>query len=651
MAIAAQLSAIRQKARLIGAAWMSLSFRNRNPRLAFSQWFRSFAPFAIILLLDPLGCSEVADRYSEDILLRLISPYHTGEWHKDNYRSTKGQEKIAVVLIDRNWLDQRAEDDRGTWPIPRSAQILEMLHPILSQSPEAVLLDYTFNARQLSERANVAGTTDPEGPNEIRKLIESERDEHIFDRNFDGASPPSGKPTRIYFGSKPVFKTTNRPCNILTISAADLAKADDVAPELRTWDNSSEQKPAIEIVTLRQYAPVHYPLLPYTFGDMTAGKCGAVEKDTPEDRHLYLASPAYALFAAYCARDPERDQNPLCKTIGKAEPAAIEARRTEIPMASEMALRRESPNIGPASYYRYPGQEAVRGNIALLWPAFRSERQIKNDNTLVSEKGASNREKHINICNDHAFGLIRPAFLLMARLFTASFFRLRERMGESAEPCRYGIDTYSMTTLLALTKEKPFPLTGRYVFVGLDLPTIPDNAPNPLYREAPGVMLHAVALENLISLKNEYLTDSGTFYKFGDSIYWVLIFGFLFSVIPIVLPVEFWARSLLTWPRERLLGNAFLMLATVAVMTFPLVIGWCLTTGLRWAPLNWVSMLLAIGWAPETAYQVLDSESDPYQDLKSDGGKSLSLNWLYQFGLPISAVLCFCVIVITVFFG
>lgn len=54
----------------------------------------------------------------------------------------------------------------------------------------------------------------------------------------------------------------------------------------------------------------------------------------------------------------------------------------------------------------------------------------------------------------------------------------------------------------ALIKES---LQGKFVFVGADIPGIPDRTASPVHGQVPGVMLHAMAMENLLTGEGRYL--------------------------------------------------------------------------------------------------------------------------------------------------
>ncbi len=68
-------------------------------------------------------------------------------------------------------------------------------------------------------------------------------------------------------------------------------------PTLRHWRDDSR----VELVTLRNYDPSHYPLVSMAVStDPESTECG----ETGRDIGGYLASPAYAMFNVYCGEMP-----------------------------------------------------------------------------------------------------------------------------------------------------------------------------------------------------------------------------------------------------------------------------------------------------------------------------------------------------------
>ena len=356
-----------------------------GPAARFRLWLRSFLPFAIILILDPFGCSQVADRYSEQILLRLAAPFHHGARTGSGYGATPGQAKVAVILLDQAWIDEIAVEPPGTWPPPRSDQIAQMLHPILEQGPEAVLLDYTFSGERPSIATPPPGALDLEAPEAVRKQLEAELAEHA------GAAP-ARRSSRLLLGSKPLLRGTERGCPVPRVPLGQIAAANDVAASLRHWPRS-ETGSEVEVVTLRRYDRTHYPALTYQVsGD---DGCGAVGGGP---RGAYLASPAYALFVTWCEREASGRGAKLC----------------------EGAARRPAPG-GPdrPSYYLYRGSDALAGSMAPVWPGFRSPAQRAIDRRLI-DAGANLLADRVQRCESRGR---MPSVSLAASLFWSRLWR------------------------------------------------------------------------------------------------------------------------------------------------------------------------------------------------------------------------------------
>lgn len=112
-------------------------------RQAFFQWLRAFLAFALILALDPFGCSTGADRYSENLLMKLRAPFHNGGWWEAAPADTQGQKKVLVVLLDQDTLDEweathTSGDERLTWPVSRTRQVDWLIAPLLRREAGAV---------------------------------------------------------------------------------------------------------------------------------------------------------------------------------------------------------------------------------------------------------------------------------------------------------------------------------------------------------------------------------------------------------------------------------------------------------------------------------------------------------------------------------
>ena len=586
-----------------------------GPAARFRLWLRSFLPFAIILILDPFGCSQVADRYSEQILLRLAAPFHHGPRTDHGYGATPGQAKVTVILLDQAWLDEVAIELPGNWPPPRSDQIAQMLHPILEQGPEAVLLDYTFSGERPSVASPPPGALDLEDPKAVRAQLEAELAEHA------GAGPDR-RSARLFLGSKPLFRATERGCAVPRVPVRQVVAAADVAASLRHWPPGKTAS-EVEVVTLRRYDRTHYPALTYQVSGDEG--CGVVAGGP---RGAYLASPAYALFVTWCEREASGRGAGLCDGVA----------------------RRPLPGgDGIQSYYLYRGSDALAGSMAPVWPGFRSPAQRMTDKRLI-DAGADQLKLRINQCESSR---AMPSVSLAASLFWSRLWRTDTGETRTVEPCRYGVDVMTMSALRAATNAWRKPLHGRYVLVGLDVPNVHDVIDSPLFGDVPGVLLHAVALENMISWGPDVLSDRPP-NAWASGLVITFVIGVILSLLSVAPGTRRAAAAAVTWLRTRrargwrALATPLIAIGAVLVMmAVPLAIGVILSWQVRLAPLNWVSLVPAMLWVLEL---MLESNEQVLADRESparlaDGSWPRRL-WLRRFLLPsVTVVLAFALLI------
>ncbi|MFC0203453.1 CHASE2 domain-containing protein [Novosphingobium soli] len=563
----------------------------RAPRVTLRRWARSFVPFAIILLLDPLGCSQTADLYSEAVVLRLMAPFHSGAAKADQVASTRGQTKVAVVLIDQAWLDAIAPPgERGLWPPPRSQQISLVLQPILAQGAEALLIDYTFHADRLQPPALADGLLyDPEAPAAIRDALEEQRVLH-------SGVTPSGWPARLVLGSKPAFLSVPPACRIPFLNPGEVAQADDVAPTLRDWPSpprgtGRRQVSEVEIVSLRRHDPdQHYSLFTYRMGQPPESRCAG---ETIVQGADYLASPAAVLFHAYCEREGLRARHPLCPQI------------LRVPSASQGTAA--TPRAGYAFYRVAPSTEDTSARlpmtVAPVWPGFRSAAMSLADSALIAGGDDALRER-IAACHAGGMGFLSSKPVLAWRLFWTKLLGIE---GGADAACRYGVDVYSMGKLMRLAEIAPEmqPLKGRYVIVGTEIASVPDHVSSVLYEDVPGAVLHGVVLENLISSDQHAVFGHGGISAW-DATKLVLAIGFILSLVPAVIDVDKAADRMMRIAHRQsgkaevsLNGIARVMLIVTALTVaacIPLLIGLVLSLVAQIPPVNWVSLLPSLAW-------------------------------------------------------
>ena len=198
-----------------------------------------------------------------------------------------------------------------------------------------------------------------------------------------------------------------------------------------------------------------------------------------------------------------------------------------------------------------------------------------------------------------------------------------------------------MSALNALTAAGGKPLHGRYVLVGLDVPNVHDVIESPLFGDVPGVLLHAVALENLISWGPGVLSDRPA-NAWARGLVITFVIGVVLSLLSVAPGTRRAAAAAVTWLRTRR-ARGWRALATpmiaigalLVMMAVPLAIGVVLSWQVRLAPLNWVSLIPAMLWVLElmleTNEQVLAGREGAAR--LADGNWPRRL-WLRRFLLP-----------------
>jgi len=135
----------------------------------FLAWLWRFVLASLFIIWDPLGASQAADRFSEQIILSLTAPWLSeppplseslSAQNKIAARSSgetvapatgkerPGQRHITVILIDDAFMKRYNldRDTRATWPISRTDQYDLIFEPILDKAPSALFVDYVFHA-------------------------------------------------------------------------------------------------------------------------------------------------------------------------------------------------------------------------------------------------------------------------------------------------------------------------------------------------------------------------------------------------------------------------------------------------------------------------------------------------------------------------
>lgn len=521
-------------------------------RRALWQWLRAFGTFALILVFDPFGCSTGADRYSENLLMKMAAPFHSASWSDARSPDSPGQKKVLVVLVDadtlREWEATRGAG-RVTWPLSRTQQVDWLIAPLLRAQPASLLLDWTFHQDALG----VGGEADSKA---AREMLAAELEP------IEGVTP-----TRLLLGTRAEADQPQPGCDVQWATPAGLNKRHDVTRRFSDWPvaatSGGAPAPDVELVSLLRYDRTHYQPFPLRLAGSAQEGCAPPEAGEP-----HLASPAVAMFRVFCEREGQAASTPtgtraLCEQLLRTPRALVMA---------------PAPGAGEARVlYRYAAPPNLVHAMTLHWPGFRSSAQERVDAELARAYPASDYARYAAACAQSGEW---PAVLFATLLWRAV------SDGGRGEGCRYGIDWISFAQFDDLIATGKLDLAGRHVLVAPELPSVPDRAPSSLYGEAPGVFLHAVALENMISFGDRYLRDPPSPLP-GLSV------GTLITLIVgaiVALAVPRFSRLF------EMHGLRVALPVAMAGLLLPIVIGAQLTACLGMAPIGWVSAIAASAW-------------------------------------------------------
>jgi hypothetical protein len=416
----------------------------------FGRWLSGFLLAAALILFDPLGISSAADRASERILMAVAA--HLALDSTGGGADTRGQKAITVVLVDDAFMQAYRDGGRaGTWPIPRADQFDLILAPILDRAPYAIFVDWVFHSDRVE--------SNPEFNNVLKQL--------------EDQIQALGGSTRIMFSDRPdrLESDRRRGCPFRFTSEQRLAATSQSHREIsELWPEAAWA----ERVPVRWWGPAHrYPLAPLALATEDTAAVGDCAPFAPEARAL--PSPALALFSHWCEAEGRKEGHGLCQT----------------------------PIRGNSKLHGYPIHQlpsSLAEASAPFWLARPSAiRMSIADHAGIA--GGTEPDPCAGTARVHPLRQILGAFRLRIG---------REEEEVPFNPC-FGIDTVSATALRTVMLDgegQPAGLNDRaldalfhdrLVLIGTDLDSAPDRAESPVNGPSPAVLLHAAALENLIT--------------------------------------------------------------------------------------------------------------------------------------------------------
>lgn len=451
-----------------------------------------------------------------------------------------GRAHITVVLVDDAFLAALSASTgaRATWPLPRQAQWDHIIAPILARAPSALFLDIVYHQDGVGNGA--AGASDAGG---LARSIEAALDRQ---RMAGGPVP------RVVLADRPPATDGLTRCSFRGTGADALATGSQVAEPLRAL---AERHPHVELAAIRFWGPDNrYPLAPLALADGKRSACEPFADDA-----ALVPSPALALFSHWCERDGQQD---ICREIRSGRGSGEGA----------FALHRVPDALGAAS--------------APIWGWYQSPVAAN----LLDVDGACARATDV------------PPLLAMVRAM-----RIRwPGTDDSVVPTSrcFAIHTISASALLATSQGDGLAdvfLPGRLVLVGTQLDAAPDLVRSPVHGAAPGVMLHAVALENLIADGADRVADPRPWRGLNIAAA-IMVLASALVAIPLHDVAE---RPIDRWLRTRRMASGgmqgfeallrFLALGglLLALALLPLALALLVFWQFHWAPGNWLAIVTA----------------------------------------------------------
>jgi hypothetical protein len=497
-------------------------------------WAGSFIGASAFIMLDPLGLSAGADRVSESVILAAAAPLASYPARDRQRVERPGQRAVTVVIVDDAFL-------AGLPPAPDQSPLRWPLSRQM-QWEHLIAPILTRGPRALfldwvfdspAVRPGDTLKSIPDGMARMRHLLEP-----TGFRLFLADQPPAlaDGPTRTGCGHRRTNATSLEKDSYSEPAIAALASAD-----------------LAERVAVRFWGPDNrYPLAPLSLEGPTADCAPAVAGTE------LVASPALALFHHWCLTDPASEANGLCGEISAAGK-----------VAGYRLLRATRPL--PSAAPRW------------LWSP---------PSTILELAGARGGAEAFPDCREKG----DPGF--WQALWQALRIRPAGRTEEAVPFNRCpGVATIRASQIAGLSENAEKALfEGRIVLVGVDTATTDDLVTSPVNGKVPGVLFHAVMVENLISDGTGYLKEPPPGPLGLSRGTWLsLVLAALLSVsVSGVLSLLLdrcryeacgrWAR--LGW------GLICLLVIGLAILV-PVILVFRIGLWLDWAPANWLSPLVA----------------------------------------------------------
>lgn len=487
------------------ASWLrTLRFHEVRGRLA--QWLRRFhfhdphrtlgqfvfattvahTLFFTLLLLfidcfSPFGLEQADRQQAAQVMQRLLAPMHP--WIEGYGRKlipgasapdspsgqTPGQKAVTVVTIDRAYFSDQHVGSSGkpVWPLP-VYNLFGIISQVASARPRAIFLDLVF----------------PIAPRELTAGKSADRDEVLIQLANRLRAIRPAVPILIGEAIDLPEGAINAQCGATPY--VDLTELAGTQVTARTFRAALAGAPNIHFVAVSQMALDEGD---YALGPVRVGQPGGCQLSSGANS-AYLASPALALAKLYADGCPHNHV--------AADDACADTRFTAL--MKEVVIR---PGAGELMAYSIPNatspsKDKLTGSLTTLWGSNlgpelkRTVRAGTGGDACIDEFNAP----WLDIGRMIGRGLAGHDEATVQTHRCVYIDNLSA--GQAGQGLRFDDGTPP-----ALNLDRAF-LTNRLVIIGADVPQARDYQLSPVNGTVAGAFIHAVAVENLLSMGSDF---------------------------------------------------------------------------------------------------------------------------------------------------
>lgn len=442
----------------------------------------AFAP--VLVILDPLKIDEVSDRNQARIIDKIFSPFYGG-------KERKGQGLITVVLIDQTSLNL---SETPRWP-PTYRYQAKLLEALSIYEPLAIFYDFYYSVPQMPPRSD-AEITAAQDALRLRMLQpwtdNAERGNETEAIHFSDCRPIGG-----------VNGTGAADNSVLLLAETiDCLRHGHLRlPNSDAEDDGIDRQP-IPIITgpVTEDEPLLEPLRAVTeeVVDNYPGQAAIrvvlddnINYPTTTDEKL---SAAFVLYEIYCRKEKEKSTE---KPNDNDDANCKEGIHNEFPDSTPLNLTwgygrlpKDEKVATTDEKNRTHGndpEKALKGPIEFLDPC-----PMKFSERIHVFIGFITGELLAGISKPLKRGCHYHQAIYARDIINGPDYR------NGAPLTRDDMDSFDLARSKGLSRY----LKNRIILVGADIPSLADSFDTPIYEKQPGVFLHAMALDNLITNPN-----------------------------------------------------------------------------------------------------------------------------------------------------